>query len=80
MYASAKKAPMTSPPENITVRCPECGRLYEDWHRPSINLDIDPELGDPEYLHRAMHAQCPECGHEVALGGLVVRGDIRELR
>lgn len=74
------REPMTSPPEEITVRCPGCGHLYEDWHRPSINLGIDPELGDPDYLHRATNARCPGCGHEVTLGGLVARSDVWELR
>ena len=29
---------MTSPPEEITVTCPDCKRVYKDWYRPSINL------------------------------------------
>lgn len=32
---------MTGPVENITVRCPACGAIYEDWHRGSLNLDLD---------------------------------------
>ena len=29
---------MTSPPEEITLTCPDCKRVYKDWYRPSINL------------------------------------------
>ena len=32
---------MTSPPKEITVECPKCGRFYEDWYRASVNLDLD---------------------------------------
>ena len=67
---------MTSPPEQITVECPECGHVYEDWQRASINLDLDPALADPEYLDEASSATCPECGHKVDLGTLTVEGNL----
>jgi len=31
---------MTSPPEEISVKCPGCGKLYQDWRRPSINRTL----------------------------------------
>jgi hypothetical protein len=63
---------MTSPPEPITVACPACGARYDDWHRPSINLALDPELADPAYMREASTATCPACGHVVELDVLVV--------
>lgn len=66
---------MTSPIENITVRCPKCGHLYEDWLRRSLNVDLDPWVTD-EYAQRAFTATCPECHHVVDLGGLVVRDNV----
>ena len=64
---------MTSPPRKIRVRCPECETRYEDWYRPSINLALDDF--DEEYLRQATTATCPECGHMVDPGSLVVRAD-----
>ena len=60
---------MTSPIEDITVQCPKCGNLYEDWYRGSVNLDLDPF--DDEYLDQCSSATCPECQHKVTctLGG-----------
>ena len=71
---------MTSPPEQITVECPECGHVYEDWHRTSINFDLDPALSDPDYLDEASSATCPECGHKVDLGALTVEGNLWRFR
>ena len=65
---------MTSPPEWITVECPRCGVLYRDWHRASINLDLD-DL-DEEYLRQATTARCPSCKLVVKLSTLVVEGDV----
>ena len=65
---------MTSPPRKINVECPKCGARYDDWHRPSINLDLD--NFDEEYLRRASTATCPSCGHVVELRTLVVEGDV----
>jgi hypothetical protein len=64
---------MTSPPEQITVRCP-CGSVYEDWRRASVNLSLGEDFPE-EYLDECSSATCPECGLRVDLGGLVVRGD-----
>lgn len=61
---------MTMPPEEITVTCPECGNVYEDWYRGSINLQLDDF--DDEYIEKASTATCPKCGTVVALGTLVV--------
>ena len=67
---------MTAPSEQITVKCPFCGRRYDDWHRASVNLDIDPALADPDYLEEAATATCPACGFTVELGCLIIRGNV----
>ena len=66
---------MTSPPEQITVQCPRCGFEYEDWYRPSINLNLGDDFSE-EYLREASTATCPECGFTVELSTLVVEGDV----
>jgi hypothetical protein len=54
---------VTSPPQIVRVRCVRCGHEFEDWIRPSINLTLDPELDDPEYLRDAGSVRCDKCGH-----------------
>ncbi len=65
---------MTSPIKQIRVECPECGKVYDDWYRGSVNLSIDPDFDDA-YLRECSTATCPACGHVVELGSLVVNGD-----
>ena len=60
---------MTSPAEKITVTCPNCGHVFEGWHRASINADLDPTL-DVD-VDAASIATCPKCEHVVDLGTLV---------
>ena len=37
---------MSTPPEEITITCPDCGHVYKYWYRASINLALDDfELG-----------------------------------
>ena len=64
---------MTSPPEKIVVQCPKCGKDYEDWWRPSINLQLDDF--DEDYLRAASTSTCPTCQYTVKLGGLIVGKD-----
>jgi len=46
---------MTSPVGQIAVECHKCGVRYEDWYRPSINADLDPELAaDVDYVSRGV--------------------------
>jgi predicted RNA-binding Zn-ribbon protein involved in translation (DUF1610 family) len=54
------------------VECPSCGTRFEDWWRPcaDMDLDCDPELGDPGFLDCAATATCPRCGEEIRLGVL----------
>ena len=66
---------MTSPIRQIKVYCPKCGYLYEDWHRGSINFDLDPEMDDEKYLDECSSAICPECKHKVDLGTLKIEED-----
>jgi hypothetical protein len=64
---------MTSPPEKITIQCPRCGEVYEDWYRATVNLGLDDF--DEEYLRQCSTAACPKCGHEVKFDLLVVERD-----
>ncbi len=72
--APLASAPMTSPPEDIIVECPDCGLVYEDWYRPSLNLDLDDF--DEEYVREASTATCPSCHRLVEIGTLIVQDDI----
>jgi len=65
---------MTSPPEEITVECPKCGRFYKDWYRASVNLDLDDF--DEEYLESCSTATCLHCKHKVSLDVLVVEDGV----
>lgn len=68
---------MTSPVEEILVRCPGCGRLYRDWYRPSINPDLDPEMAaDGDYVEAASTATCPFCGTRTAVPDLKSGRDV----
>ena len=69
---------MTSPVEEVTVSCPECGLRYQDWWRPSVNLDLDDF--DQEYLDKCSSAVCPNCGHKVHFENLVVEDGVFHLR
>jgi NAD-dependent SIR2 family protein deacetylase len=70
---------MTSPVEGNTVRCPKCGHVYEDWHRASLNLELDDF--DDEYIDQATSSTCPRCKHKINHDALVVRPDgIWEMR
>ena len=64
---------MTSPVENITIRCPKCGVHYEDWYRASVNRELDDF--EKEYLKECSSATCPVCGHTVQFDMLVVDRD-----
>jgi predicted RNase H-like nuclease len=64
---------MTAPPRSIVVKCPECGHIYQDWYRSSINLTLEPF--DEEYLEQATTSTCPKCGYKVRHEVLIVRDD-----
>mgnify|MGYP000874330788 CR=1 FL=1 len=61
---------MTSPPQLVTVICPECSTSYEATYRASINLDL--ERWTERQLRNATTAKCPSCGHRVNFDTLVV--------
>lgn len=65
---------MTMPPEQIAVRCPKCGNVYQDWWRPSINLSLGERFSD-EYLEEASTSTCPACQYKVRHSVLLVRED-----
>ena len=69
---------MTSPSENIKIKCPQCKTVYKDWYRPSINLDL--ENFDPEYIKEATTATCPRCKTTIELDCLIVEGGIFYIR
>jgi endogenous inhibitor of DNA gyrase (YacG/DUF329 family) len=62
---------MTSPAVQITVTCPNCGRVYSAYYRPSINLSLGEEWTEAE-TEEASSATCPSCGHVVDLNTLIV--------
>jgi hypothetical protein len=62
---------MTSPVEEILVRCRRCGRLYRDWFRASVNPQLNAALAaDQEYVEAASTATCPSCHTAVAISDL----------
>ena len=62
---------MTTPVEQITVECSDCGPRYEDFHRRSMNL----ALGDfdDDYLEQMSTTTYQECGVKRSISSLVVR-------
>ena len=67
---------MTMPPEHVSVKCPACGEVYDDWYRASYNAGLGEEW-DEEYLDKSSSATCPSCGHKVYFGQLRVSEDGR---
>jgi hypothetical protein len=64
---------MTSPIEQITVVCPNCGEKYSDWFRASMNLQMDDF--DEDYIEEASSSTCIYCGFKVRHDVLVVKED-----
>lgn len=64
---------MTMPPEPIIVKCPNCGHIFDDFIRGSINLGLD--NFDDEYLERCTNATCPNCQTKIPKGILIVDKD-----
>lgn len=69
---------MTSPIKTIDVLCPQCGHLYQDWFRGSVNLDLDDF--DDEYLEECSTAICPECKFKVYFDSLTVKDGVFHLK
>ncbi len=61
---------MTMPCEEISVKCQNCGYVFNDFIRGSINLTLD--NFDDEYIDRCMYATCPECKHRMKKSLLIV--------
>ena len=61
---------MTMPCEEITVKCQNCGNVFNDFIRGSINLNLDDF--DEGYLDRCTYATCPECKHRMKKSVLIV--------
>jgi len=64
---------MTPPPEKITIQCPNCGKRYQDWIRPSEHHSH--ENFDAQYLEDYSFATCPVCGFQVSIHTLVLTKD-----
>jgi hypothetical protein len=65
---------MTGPIEEVTVQCPNCGHPYLTFYRGSMNLELDPQF-EVDYIREMSTGTCPDCGHVVDLGALVVGRD-----
>jgi type II secretory ATPase GspE/PulE/Tfp pilus assembly ATPase PilB-like protein len=65
---------MTSPIKAIDVLCPQCRQQYQNWHRPSVNLDLDDF--DDEYLDECASAICPNCNFKIYFGSLTVKNSV----
>lgn len=61
---------MTMPPEFISVKCPKCGEVFEDFIRRSINFGLD-NFSD-EYIEQCKFATCPKCGIKIPKNVLIV--------
>jgi hypothetical protein len=61
--------------ERITVECPTCGYVYDDWALGVPDLDCDPQLGDPGWIQAASVATCPACGATACCSGLTAERD-----
>jgi endogenous inhibitor of DNA gyrase (YacG/DUF329 family) len=46
---------MTTPPKSILVKCPQCQRVYIDWHTPAV--------GVPGAQAEGPSTVCSKCGH-----------------
>jgi hypothetical protein len=65
---------MTMPPEQVTIKCPKCGGIYQDWIRRSANLSLDDF--DDDYLDQCSSAVCPSCKHKVYFENLIVNDGV----
>ncbi len=63
----------------VRVECPNCRHCYEDWIRPSVNLDLEARRADharvAAYLRECSSTRCPVCEHVVEFETLVIQGD-----
>ena len=69
---------MTSPAEQVNVRCPKCEHDFEFLYRASMNREHFLDLSDDEFERYAQSfriVKCPSCMHRFQVGGqLVVDG------
>ncbi len=64
---------MTSPPEPIKVRCPNCRHYYTDWTRANLDLSLEDFMEDD--LEPATESTCPECGYRMRHDQMIVGAD-----
>jgi len=62
---------MTSPIEEIEVRCPQCSTIFTDTIRGSINLSLGEEWTDEE-IDEATSVTCPNCEYKQYGDAIVV--------
>jgi ribosomal protein S27E len=62
--------------EDLTVECPNCGTIYCDWRRASVNASLDPEIAsDADYMEQCSSVRCPACGTKVRFDVLIADRD-----
>ena len=61
---------MTMPLERIRIKCPQCGNIYKDCYRPSINFTLADY--DDDFIEEATTSTCPHCNLKVHHNTLVV--------
>jgi endogenous inhibitor of DNA gyrase (YacG/DUF329 family) len=64
---------MTTPPEQVSIVCPECHATYQTWTRRSMNLGLD--NFSKKYIREMSTGKCPICHTIVELGSLIVGED-----
>ena len=61
---------MTTPTRRVTVKCPDCDRVYSDVPAPSAAA-----AGLDDYVDEGSSATCPYCGFHVDSEYLAERAD-----
>ena len=64
---------MTPDIRTVTVRCPRCGTVYEDWYQPcAILMPDDPDEDSPD---PCPVVTCKACGYSIDTETLVLDAD-----
>ena len=71
MFGAPSALDTSTPVEQVTVECSDCGYRYDEYHRRSMSLELDDF--DDDYLEQMSTTICPECGGKPSIGSLVVR-------
>jgi len=64
---------MTTPPKNIMVKCPQCQRVYIDWHTPAVGDEAAKTAYKPSTV-------CSKCGHRTQISDLsLIQGVLQKV-